>query len=135
MQLRRPLPQNLRQILQIIPRRDAKLPHKVPRGALEVAVIAVLVRLGLVLGPAEIRIAGDGGRALEAVQAGLGFGLGGRVEGGAAEEFVRRDALLRAEFRARVLFTVVCCFLGELLLAFVWKGPEGGGCGGLTDLL
>ena len=109
LQLTRPLPQHLRQILQIIPGRDAKLAHEIPRRALQVAVVAILVHLQrLVLGPAEIRVAGDGRRALEALQPGFGFGLGGRVEGGAAEEFVRGDAFLRAEFGAGVLFGVVC---------------------------
>lgn len=83
--LRRPLPKNLRQVLQIIPRRDPKLPHKVLRRALEVAVI--LLSPIVLLAP-KIRVRGDGTGALEALEPRLGLGLCGGVEGAFAEELV-----------------------------------------------
>lgn len=98
----------MRQILQIIPSRNPKLPDKIPRRALQIAIIAPIGLRRVVVGTAKVRVAGDGRRALEALETGLGFGDGGRVEGGAAEEFVRRDAFLGAEFCAGVFFGVVC---------------------------
>lgn len=109
MQLSRPLPKHLREIVQIIAGRNAELAHKVPRRTLQVAVIPVLVGGGqIVFGPAEVGVTGDGRRAFEALQSTLGLGLRGRVEVVAAEELVRRDAFLVAEFRAGVFFFVRC---------------------------
>lgn len=112
MQLSRPLPKHLRQIVQIITGRNAELTHKVPRRTLEVAIIPVLVRGGqVVFGPAEVGVTRDRRRAFEALQSALGLGLRGRVEVVAAEELVRRDAFLVAEFRAGVFLFVRCKFI------------------------
>jgi len=92
------------QILQIIARRNAELAHKILRGALQ---IAVLLPGHVVLRPAEVRVAADGLRALEALQPGLRFGLRVGIEGAFAKELVAADAFLVAEFLARVLFAVV----------------------------
>jgi len=46
-------------------------------------------------------------RAFEALQAGFGFGCGGRVEGTFAEELVGGNAFLDAEFFAGVTLGVV----------------------------
>lgn len=98
----------MRQVLQIVTGRDTELADKVACRALQVAVVAVVERAAgtILLGPAKVGIAGDGGGALEALQAGLGFRLCTRVEGGAAEELVGGNALLVAEFAACILFIV-----------------------------
>ena len=99
------------QTLQVVGGSNAKSAHEVARGRLHVTVAgaAVTAVLGqVVLGPAEVGVAGDAGRALEALQARLGLGLRVRVEGALAEELVRRDALLIAELLPRVLLVVAC---------------------------
>lgn len=108
LQLSRPLPQDIRQILQIITSRDPKLPHKIPRRALQIAVIPILVSLRhVVFRSTEVGVAANGRSAFEALETLLGFCLGGSVEVVAAEEFVRGDAFLGSEFFAGVFFVVV----------------------------
>ena len=108
----RPLAHDVRQRVQVVGGRDAEPTHKVARRALEVAVVVGPERGGrvgvVVLGPAEVGVARDGGGAVEVLQPRARVGLGRRVEGGAAEELVRRNALLRAELVARVALGVVC---------------------------
>ena len=105
-----PFPSHTDQILQIITRRDAELPDKILRRALQ---IPVLFARDIFFRTPKVRVAADGLRALEALQAVLCFGRGGGVEGSLAEEFVGADALLVAEFLARVLFAVVDCGWGR----------------------
>lgn len=113
MQLLRPLTRHTDQILQIIPRRGPEPADEIPRRALQVAVVAVLVRLRQVIVRAsKVRVRGDGRGALEALQPGFGLGGRGRVEVVAAEELVRGDALLGAEF------------LPGVLLGLVWGGGK-----------
>jgi hypothetical protein len=57
---------------------------------------------------AKVRVGRDARGALEALQSRFGFGLRVGVEGGAAEEFVGGDALLRAELFAGVAVGVAC---------------------------
>ena len=109
LQLLRTLPQCCTQIFQIIPRRDPKLPHKIPCRAFQIAVVAVLVSLrDIVLGSAKICVAGDGRCAFEALQSALGLSSSRGVEIIAAKELVGRDALLRAELLAGIFFVVIC---------------------------
>lgn len=103
-QLRRPLPKHLRQVLQIIPRRDPKLPHKVLCRALKVTI--VLLAPFILFAP-EIRVRRDGAGALKALEPRLGLRLCRGVEGAFAEELVRGDALLGAELLARIALAVV----------------------------
>jgi hypothetical protein len=105
-QFTRSLAEEIAQVLNVIPGRHPKLAHEIFGRGLNVPVVASCAAgfAALVLGPAEVGIAGDGGGAAEALEAGLGFGLRVGVVGVAAEEFVRGDALLRAEFGAGVLF-------------------------------
>lgn len=107
LQLRRPIPQHTRQILQIIPSRDPKPPHNVLRRALQIAILARRAWHLLVFGTAEVGVGGDGLGAFEALQTGLGFGLGVRIEAALAEEFVGGNAFLRAELFAGIAFGVV----------------------------
>jgi hypothetical protein len=95
----------VRQVLQVVAGRDAEFAHKVLGRALEVAVVLPAVVL---LGPAKVGVGRDGAGALEALEAPLGLGLRARVEGALAEELVRRDGLLGAEFGAGVFLFVVC---------------------------
>lgn len=106
LQLRRPLAKNIRQILNIIPRRNPKPPHKIPRRTLQIVILAE-IHLVVILRSAEIRIRRDRRRALESLQTRSSFGLGVGVVGVAAEEFVGGDAFLAAEFFAGVAFGVV----------------------------
>lgn len=64
LQLTRPVAQHTRQILNIIPRGNPKLPHKVLGRRLQIPIIA----LGnLIFRTAEIGVRGDGRGALEAL--------------------------------------------------------------------
>jgi hypothetical protein len=86
----------VRQILQIITSRDPKAAHKVLRRRLQVSV--TIVHCGeLVLGPAEVGVAGDGGCAVELAQTLLGLGLGVGIVSFAAEVLIRGNSLLCAE--------------------------------------
>jgi hypothetical protein len=104
LQLRRPVPEHRGKIVQIIRCRDPKPPHKVLGCDLEVAIVLDAARRcrEIVLGMAKVRVGRNAGGALKALQTVLGFGLGVRVERGAAEELVRRDAFLGAELFAGV---------------------------------
>ncbi len=61
--LSRPLPNHRSQILNIIPRRDPKFPHKILRRILHIAT--VIPRLQLILWTAKVRVRADGGGAFE----------------------------------------------------------------------
>ena len=118
LKLRRSLTQHLRQILQVVRSSDAKLAHKVPRRALHVAIVAIVLRRRVLFRSSEIGVAGNGRRSFEALQARLGFRLRVRIEGAFAEELVRGDAFLAAEFLPRELFFVVC---GRCLSKSLWE--------------
>lgn len=120
LQLSCPLPKNLRQIIQIITRRDAEFTHEVPRCAFQVAVVPVLVRRGyVVLGTPEIGVARDRCRTFEPLQSALCLGLCRRVEVVAAEEFVGRDAFLVSEFGAGVFLVVRCRQLAFVMVRMI----------------
>jgi hypothetical protein len=109
LQLSRPLTHEIRQILQVVPSRDAKLAHEVLGGGFQ---IAVLVGAGfIVFVTAKVGIGGDGAGALEALQSGLGLGLRVGVEGSLAEELVRGDGFLGTEFLAGVFLVIGWCGL------------------------
>lgn len=86
----------LRKVLQVITSRDAEATDKVLGRVLEVAIRVVRGR-DVVFRTPEVGVAGDRGGSVELAQTVLGLGLGLRVESLAAEELVRRDALLGAE--------------------------------------
>jgi len=88
LQLRRPLAKHTRQILQIIASGNPEFAHKVLRRRLQIAVVLDAAGAFFVFGTAEVGVGRDGLRAFEALQAGLGFGLGGGVVDAFAEEFV-----------------------------------------------
>jgi hypothetical protein len=111
----RPLADQVRQVLEVVAGRDAELADEVLGRALEVAVVLARVVL---LGAAEVRVGRDGAGALEPLQALLGLGLRVRVEGALAEELVRRDGLLLAEFGAGVFLLVVWRVM------LVWRAQE-----------
>ena len=112
------------QVFQIITSGDAKLAHEFPCRGFKVSIVPTLGRQ-IILWATEIRVAGDRGRTLEALQTGFGLGLRGGVEGGAAEELVRRDAFLGSEFRARILFRVVCKVVNTSKACQRWVGRGG----------
>ena len=112
----RPLPNDLRQILQVISSGNTKAANKVLGRRLEVAVVlathtttAAAHAALILLVAAKVGVAGNGLGALEALQARLGFGLRAGLEHALAEELVRGDGLLRAELLARVVLAVVYC--------------------------
>lgn len=92
------LPSQRSHILQIISRRNAKLPNKVLRRALKITILAT--RTNLIFVTTKVGIARDGRGALEPLEAPFGFGLRIGVELVAPEEFVAPDAFLCAEFVA-----------------------------------
>jgi hypothetical protein len=73
------------QILQVIPRRNAKLPDEVLRRTLK---ISILLSRYIILWPSEVRITADGLRPLEALQTSLRFSLSIWIERRAAEELI-----------------------------------------------
>jgi hypothetical protein len=85
LQPRRALPEDLCQILNIITSSNPKLPNKVLCRRLQIAII---FRHTLFIFSTKVGVRGDGCRAFEALQTGLGFGLGCGIEGAFAEEFV-----------------------------------------------
>lgn len=107
LQLRRALAKHARQVLQIIASGDAKLAHKVLCRSLQVAVVLDATCALLVFGTAEVRVGRDGLGAFEALQAGLGLVLCGRVVSAFAEELVGGDTFLDAELFASVALGVV----------------------------
>lgn len=86
LQLARSLAQQVSQILQVVARGNSKLPDKVLRGGLQVAVLLAAV---LFLGAAEVGVGRDGRGAFESLQPALRLGLRAGVEGALAEELVR----------------------------------------------
>lgn len=86
LQSRRALAQQVGQVIQVIASRDAELAHEILGRVLEVAV--VVAGGPILLGPPEVSVAADGGRALEALEARLGLVLCRGIEGTAAEELV-----------------------------------------------
>ena len=107
LQLRRALAKHARQVLQIVASGDAELAHKVFCCSLQVAVVLDATCALLVFGTAEVRIGRDGLGAFEALQAGLGLVLCGRVIGAFAEELVGGDTFLDTELFAGVALRVV----------------------------
>jgi hypothetical protein len=104
LQLARPLAQQTTKILQIIPRSNPKLSHKILRSALQ---IPILLLPSLALGSSKISIGRNTRRALETLQSLLGFRFSRGIKIIATEEFVRGDAFLDAEFLAGVAFRVI----------------------------
>lgn len=100
-QLPSPIPSKTNQILQIITSTQPHFSDHIPRRTLQITIF--LVR-NIILGPAEIRVRGDRGRAFETLETGFGFGLLGWVVGVAAEEFVAGNGFLGGEFVAGVGF-------------------------------
>lgn len=88
----------MRQVLNIISCGDAKATDKVLGGVLQVSVTIVHWRK-VILGPAEVSVARDRGRAVEFCEALLGLSLGVGIEAITSKEFVRRDTLLGTESR------------------------------------
>lgn len=86
----------MRQVLDIISCGDAKPTDKVLGGVLQVSV-AIVHRRKVILGPAEVSVARDRGRAVELCEALLGLSLGVGIEAVTSKEFVRRDTLLGTE--------------------------------------
>lgn len=89
------------QILEIVAGSDAETPDQVLRCVLQIAV-TVIRSWKVILGPAEVGVAGDGGCTLEVLETSLGLCLGCRVELISSEEFVGRDTLLVTESRLRL---------------------------------
>lgn len=87
--------QKVGQVLQIIAGSDAEASNQVPCCSLQVAI--TVLRWKVILGPAEVGVAGDGGRTFELLQTSLGLFLGCWVELISSEEFVGRDTLLVTE--------------------------------------
>ena len=96
----------MREILKVITSCNAKAPDKVLSRVLQVSV-TVINRRKVILGPAEVGIAGDRSGTIEFRESLLGFRLSVGVEAVAAKELIRRDTLLGTEAGLR---------LGELLL-------------------
>jgi hypothetical protein len=70
LQLTRSLPQDR---AEIVPRRDAKLPHEIPCSALQIAIVTILVGHIVLLGSSKVRVARNGRGTLEALKATLGL--------------------------------------------------------------
>lgn len=88
LQLSRSFANKMGQVLQIITGGDTEATDKVLGCVLKVSVTVIDSR-ELILGPAEVGIAGDRGRAVEGLEPLLGFRLGIGVETVTAEELVR----------------------------------------------
>lgn len=104
------LAQHLRQILQIITSRDTKFAHKVLSSTLQITIIFTSIFL---LGSSEVCVRGDGGRSFETLKSLLGFSLGVWVECAFAEELVRGNAFLGAEFLAGVFLFVIWMYVSR----------------------
>lgn len=101
-----PLADNVRQVLDVVSSSDSEATDKVLGRVFEIA-ITVIHRRELILGPAEVGIAGDRRRTAEVLKSLLSLSLSVGVVALAAEVFVGRDTLLGAE---------ACPGLSKLLL-------------------
>lgn len=100
------LADKMRQVLNVVTGGDAESSNKVLGRVLQVSV-TVINRRKVILGPAEVSIAGDRSGTIKFSEPLLGFRLGVGVEAVTAKELIRRDTLLGTEASLR---------LGEFLL-------------------
>jgi hypothetical protein len=91
----------MRQVLDVITGGDAEASDKVLGRVLQIPV-TVINRRKVILGPAEVGIAGDRSGAIEFGKSLLGFRLSVGVEAVTAKEFIRRDTLLGTEASLRL---------------------------------
>lgn len=108
LELRGSFANEVRQVLDIVTGGNTEAADKVFGRSLHISV-AVIHRGSLILGPAEVGIAGDRSRAVKVLETRLGFSLSSGVEALTPEELVGGDTLLGAESRLG---------LGELLVYF-----------------
>jgi hypothetical protein len=86
----------VRQVLDIISSGDTEAADEILGSNLEITV-AIINGRNLILGPAEVVVAGDGCSAVELAEALLGLRLSGRIEAVPSEEFIGGDTLLGTE--------------------------------------
>lgn len=99
------------QVLEVVTGCDTKASDKVLGHILKVSV-TVINRRKVILGPAEVGIAGDRSGTIEFRESLLGFRLSVGVEAVTAKELIRRDAFLGTEASLRLGKFLLC--LNEL---------------------